>query len=129
MKYEIEFQKIYADSLWCLDLFPPLSHLVSLMIACSCSNRDREGDSDHHCSEKMIEDEDSALKIENFFLFKTDVEANREVLTPDHILTQLWDGEELTETEVTEIAEVANDTNIKESSDIIRQRERWLSAL
>ena len=87
---------------------------------CSCFSIDEDDDSDHHCSDRVVKNEDSDSEMNHWCFLKI----NEEVIMSDHILTWLWDGKEVVEMMIWDTIDTADNSNMKKSSDIITQSER-----
>ena len=77
-------------------------------VVCSCVSINEVEDSDHHSLDRIIKIENSCSETESQHFFK----ANEEAVTSDHILSWLWNEEELVKTlfEKTIEADNNNDT-------------------
>ena len=110
---------------WCLNLISSLSCTVLFIVLFNCCSIDEVGNSNHHGSGKIINKENSISEINNQCFFN----AKEKEATPDHTLSQSLDREEVVETVAEEARADDDDSDIKDSSDIIKQSEQQLSSL
>ena len=94
--------------------------MVLFIVLFNCYSIDEVEDSDCCCSGKIIDEENSISEIDNQHFF----DAKEKEATSDHTLSQSLDREGVVETVAGEARTDDGDSDIKDSSDIIKQSEQ-----
>ena len=102
-----------------LNLISSLSCTVLFIVLFNCCSIDEVENLNHHCSGKIIDEENSISEIDNQCFFN----AKEEEATSDHTLSQSLDREEVVKTVAEKARADDDDSDIKDSSDIIKQSE------
>ena len=99
--------------------------MILFIVLFNCCSIDEVENLNHCCSGKIINKENSISEIDNQHFFN----AKEKEVTSDHTLSQSLDREGVVKTVAGEARADDGDSDIKDSSDIIKQSEQQLSPL